>query len=84
MSEKPVVLVTRRVPDSVTARLLRDFEARLNEDDRLYTKDELLRQAAGAEAILCCHTEHFTAEVIAGLPETVKMIGQLFGGGGSL
>jgi lactate dehydrogenase-like 2-hydroxyacid dehydrogenase len=74
MPKKPVVLVTRRVPEEVTARLLRDYDARLNEGDRLYTTDELLRLSEGADAILCCHTEHFTAEVIARLPECIKVI----------
>lgn len=71
---KPVVLVTRKLPEAVEARLQRDYEPRLNPDDRLYSADELIAMAEGADVILPCHTEHFTADVIARLPDCVKAI----------
>jgi lactate dehydrogenase-like 2-hydroxyacid dehydrogenase len=74
MTRKPVVLVTRKLPEAVEARLVRDYDARLNPDDRLYTSDELVERAAGADAILPCHTERFTAAVIARLPASVRAI----------
>jgi hypothetical protein len=36
MMDKPVVLVTRRVPPPVEARLRRDYRACVNEDDRIW------------------------------------------------
>jgi lactate dehydrogenase-like 2-hydroxyacid dehydrogenase len=77
MSDKPVVLVTRRVPSKVEARVVADFDARLNRADRLYSTEELLNRAEGADAILCCHTEHFSAEVIDRLPASVKAIANI-------
>ena len=77
MSDKPVVLVTRRVPSKVEARVAADFDARLNRADRLYSTEELLNRAEGADAILCCHTEHFSAEVIGRLPASVKAIANI-------
>lgn len=74
MSGKPVVLVTRKLPAAVEERLRRDYDARLNPDDRLYDSDELIASAGGAAAILPCHTEHLTADVIARLPECVRAI----------
>jgi len=74
MSRKSVVLVTRKLPDAVEARLVRDYDARLNPDDSLYTPDGLVAAAADADAILPCHTEKFTAEVIARLPAGVQAI----------
>ncbi len=74
MSEKPVVLVGRKLPDAVEARLSRDYQPRLNPDDRLYTGEELIAMAQGAAAILPCHTEHLTAEVVARLPTSVRAI----------
>jgi lactate dehydrogenase-like 2-hydroxyacid dehydrogenase len=71
---KPVVLVTRKLPALVEERLLRDYQARLNPDDRLYTSDEVIESAAGADAILPCHTERFTAQVIQRLPRSVRII----------
>lgn len=74
MSVKPVVLVTRKLPAKVEDRLRHDYQARLNPDDRLYSKDELIAQAQGAQAILPCHTEHFSADVFQQLPAEVKII----------
>ena len=71
---KPVVLVTRKLPDAVEARLQRDYDARLNPNDALYTSDEIIERAQGADAILPCHTEKFTADVIARLPDCVRAI----------
>lgn len=68
------VLVTRRLPYAVEGRLSRDYDARLNTDDRIYSSEEIIRLAEGAVAIIPCHTEKLTAEVIAALPNTVKAI----------
>ncbi|MCW8951984.1 MAG: D-glycerate dehydrogenase, partial [Rhodospirillales bacterium] len=74
MTTKPTVLVTRKLPDAVEARLRRDYDARLNPDDSLYTGDSMIAAAEGAEAIIPCHTEKFTADVIARLPKSVKAV----------
>jgi lactate dehydrogenase-like 2-hydroxyacid dehydrogenase len=74
MNTKPTVLVTRKLPTAVEDRLQRDYQARLNPDDKLYSRDELVERARGAQAILPCHTEHFTAEVLQRLPAEVRII----------
>ncbi len=74
MSDKPIVLVTRKLPGAVEARLARDYTPIFNPDDRLYSSDELIELAAGVDAILPCHTEKFTARVIERLPGNVKVI----------
>jgi lactate dehydrogenase-like 2-hydroxyacid dehydrogenase len=71
---KPVVLVTRKLPNAVEERLRRDYDPILNPDDALYSNDEIINRAKDADAILPCHTEKFTAEVIARLPERVRAI----------
>ncbi len=71
---KPVVLVTRKLPDAVEARLSRDYDAHLNPTDTLYAPDDIIARAEGCDAILPCHTEKFTADVIARLPESVKAV----------
>ncbi len=71
---KPVVLVTRKLPSAVEDRLRRDYRPRLNPDDHLFSREELIESAAGADAILPCHTERFTAEVIERLPSSVRII----------
>jgi len=74
MNDKPVIFVTRKLPGAVEARLCRDYQPMLNPDDRLYSVDELIEMSAKADAILPCHTEKFTADVIARLPANIRAI----------
>ncbi len=71
---KPVVLVTRKLPDSVEDRLRRDYTPILNPNDVLYSGEEIIERARGADAIMPCHTEKFSADVIARLPASVRVI----------
>ena len=68
------ILATRRMPPNVEARLVRDYQATLNSDDKMLSSAELLEAAEGHDGILCCSTEKFTAEVISALPESVKIL----------
>lgn len=74
MTRKPVVLVCRKIPDAVEARLKRDYEPRLNSSDRVYSGDELVKLADGVEVIFASHSEILSAEVIGHLPASVKAI----------
>ena len=71
---RPVVLVTRKLPEAVEDRLRRDYDPILNPDDTLYSSKDIIARAEGADAIMPCHTEKFTADVISRLPERVKVI----------
>ena len=72
---KPILVVTRRLPAAIEARAARDYEARLSADDRPVTAADILAQAEGAAAILCCPAERLDAEAIGKLPQSVKVIG---------
>ena len=74
MSSKPSVLVTRGMPDAVAARLARDYDAHLNQEDVLYDKDALVQRAGGCQAVLCTPTEKMNAETIAALPDEVRIL----------
>ena len=74
MSDRPTVLVTRKLPDAVEERLRRDYDPRFNPEDRRYSDDELVERAQEADAILPCHTENLSAAVIARLPERLRAI----------
>jgi len=74
MPAKPTILVTRKLPPNVLARLARDYDARLNDDDHIFDTDELLERARGCQAIVCCSSERLTAETIAGLPAEVRAV----------
>ncbi|MEO1531256.1 MAG: D-glycerate dehydrogenase, partial [Pseudomonadota bacterium] len=68
------LLITRRLTDAVHERAGRDYETILNIEDRVFTQDELLAACRDVDAVLPCHSEHFSAEVIAALPERLKII----------
>ncbi len=77
MSTKPVILVTRKLPEAVEVRLARDYDARFNPDDRLYTTEDLIALAGDADGILPCHTEKLSAEVIGKLAGRVRVIANM-------
>ena len=74
MPAKPKVLVTRKLPQRVEARLARDFDPSFNDDDHILSAEELVTRAADADAIVPCHTEVLSAEVIAALPDRLRII----------
>ena len=74
MGSKPKVVVTRKLPDAVQARLRRDYDPHFNADDHVYSSDELIALADGADALMPCHSEHLSGAVIARLPDSVKAI----------
>ena len=41
---KPVVLVTRKLPDAVEERLMRDYTPILNPTDALYSSDAIVKK----------------------------------------
>jgi lactate dehydrogenase-like 2-hydroxyacid dehydrogenase len=75
---KPVVLVTRKLPDDVEARLSSLFDARLNSSDDAWFRDgaEIARRAteAGAAGVLCAAGDPMNAQTIAALPASVKIV----------
>lgn len=73
MTAKPTLLVTRRLPKAVEARAARDYDARLNPDDRLLG-DALPVLAAGVDGLLVCPSDRLTAPVVAALPDSIRII----------
>jgi lactate dehydrogenase-like 2-hydroxyacid dehydrogenase len=71
---KPVLFVTRRLPEAVEARLSRDYEVRWNETDAVLDAADLVTMAADVDGVLTCSTERWTGEVIRALPERLKII----------
>jgi lactate dehydrogenase-like 2-hydroxyacid dehydrogenase len=71
---KPILYITRRLPPAIEARAAADYEARLSADAPVGPA-EIAAGAAGAAAILCCPAEKLGADVIAALPDSVRVIG---------
>lgn len=72
--DKPTLLVTRKLPVNVESRIARDYSGIFNADDRLYSTEELLDLSEQADAMLPCHTENLSAQVIERLPNRIKAI----------
>jgi lactate dehydrogenase-like 2-hydroxyacid dehydrogenase len=75
---KPVLLLTRKLPEPIEARAARDYAATLNSADDPWYRDgaEIARRATvlGAQGILCAAGDPMNAATIAALPDSVRII----------
>ncbi len=71
---RPVVVVTRRLPAAVEEAVAKDFDARLNREDRPLTMAELQEALKTADALLPTVTDKITAEVLGVEPLRARMI----------
>ena len=71
---RPVLWVTRKLSANTEKRAARDFDVILNEADRLHDAEEIVAMSARVDAMLPCHSEHFTAEVVERLDPRLKII----------
>jgi lactate dehydrogenase-like 2-hydroxyacid dehydrogenase len=71
---KTKLLITRKLPDSVERRAARAYDADLNVEDHQYSPAQMVKKAAGMDAILCTVTDDFSAAVIEKLPERVRIL----------
>lgn len=71
---KPKLLIARKLRPVVEARAARDYDVVLNNDDRVLSQAELIAACRKVDAVLPCHSEHFSAEVIAAIGSGLKII----------
>ncbi len=71
---KPVVVVTRKLPDLVETRMMELFDSALNADDRPLTGDEIIAACAQADVLVPTVTDKITGELIDALPDRLKLI----------
>jgi lactate dehydrogenase-like 2-hydroxyacid dehydrogenase len=71
---KPTVWISRKLSDNTQARAARDYDVILNHDDVISSADDIVAMSARADAILPCHSETFTADVVARLSDRTKII----------
>jgi lactate dehydrogenase-like 2-hydroxyacid dehydrogenase len=74
VSDRPVVVVTRRLPDAVHEALRGAFDARLNPDDRPLGPDGLRQALATADALLTTVTDRVTADLLAAEPRRTRLV----------
>jgi glyoxylate reductase len=71
---KALVVVTRKLPDSVETRMCELFDTRLNIDDKPLSQAELVDAMRVAEVLVPTVTDRIDAELIASAGEQLKLI----------
>src|SRR3982751_2951416 len=79
-AKKPLVIVTRKLPEAVETRMRELFDARLNLDDRPMTAAALGEAMASAEVLVPTITDRIDAALIAKAGPNLKLIAN-FGAG---
>jgi glyoxylate reductase len=78
--KKPVVVVTRKLPDVVETRMRELFETRLNESDRPFSQAELVEAVRTADVLVPTVTDRIDSSVLSQAGENLKLIAN-FGNG---
>jgi glyoxylate reductase len=78
--KKPLVIVTRKLPDAVETRMRELFDARLNIDDKPLPRSALAEAMCAAEVIVPTVTDRIDAELIGLAGQQMKLIAN-FGNG---
>jgi glyoxylate reductase len=78
--KKPLVIVTRKLPERVETRMRELFDARLNLDDRPMTQGELADAAKVADVLVPTVTDRIDAAVLSQAGPNLKLIAN-FGNG---
>src|SRR6266849_4430702 len=79
-TKKPLVVVTRKLPDRVETRMRELFDARLNLDDKPMSHVELAEAARVADVLVPTVTDRIDAAVLSQSGEKLKLIAN-FGNG---
>jgi len=72
--KKPVVHLTRKLPDSTETRMRELFDARLNETDTPPSRENLLAMMQEADVLVPTVTDRIDADLIAGAGDQLKLI----------
>jgi glyoxylate reductase len=78
--KKPLVVITRKLPDPVETRMRELFDARLNVDDRAMSQPELVAAMKEADVLVPTITDRIDEALIAQAGENLKLIAN-FGNG---
>jgi glyoxylate reductase len=62
---KPLVIVTRKLPEVIETRMMELFDTRLNDADRAMTKAELVEAVKAAEVLVPTVTDRIDSSVLA-------------------
>lgn len=74
MNRKPLVVVTRKLPDVIETRLMELFDTRLNLDDTPMSQAELVKAAQDADVLVPTVTDRIDAAVLSQAGENLRLI----------
>jgi glyoxylate reductase len=80
LKKRPLVLVTRRLPDVIETRMRELFDARLNLDDKPMQPADLIEAVKGADVLVPTVTDEIDAAIIEEAGPDLKLIAN-FGNG---
>ena len=73
-SEKPIIIVTRKLPQAVQARMRELFDAQLNLDDKPMTREDLIRAVQTADVLVPTVTDRIDRAVLSQAGPRLKLI----------
>ena len=71
---KPLVIVTRRLPDVIETRMMELFDCRLNLDDKPMSQAELLEAVKTAEILVPTVTDRIDAAILSQAGPKLRLI----------
>lgn len=80
MNKDPLVIVTRKLPDSIESRMAELFNVRLNPTDQPMSEAALAEAVSAADILVPTVTDKITANIISNAGSNLKMIAN-FGAG---
>ncbi|WP_417452431.1 2-hydroxyacid dehydrogenase [Kiloniella sp.] len=72
--KKPLVIVTRRLPDAIETRMMELFDCRLNLDDKPFSQKELIAAVKEAAVLVPTVTDRVDAGVLAQAGPNLRLI----------
>ena len=73
-SRKPLVIVTRKLPDPVETRMMELFDTRLNVSDEPFSPEQLKAAMAEADILILTVTDRLDAKLIKEAGSNLKLI----------
>ncbi len=71
---KPVIWITRTLSDATLERARRDYEVIWDAADTPGGAEDIIAMSGRVDGIIPCHSEHFTADVVAQLDPRLKIV----------
>ena len=78
------ILITRKLIKSSEELAKQFFDVKLNKEDKILSKEELIKESEGCDGILSSIAEKFDSNLISKLSETIKIISNFAVGFGNI